>query len=393
MSDEEKVGLLSVSLNKASRNEEAKKKSYGSVQFSSSVMMFSDEQGRLKVRHGDHEDFVVRKGDKLELQQVCEKGCCIETHGKIVEEVDRVTGNVRWRIIDYALAQRSPTVSRIVNKFTFCTKSSSPRRRTSLNQKNATVIDIQDGGEEKCVLYVDGICCASEVAVVQGLLEPIPGVKKVNTNAILRETKVTFDSSLVSSKELVDKLNEASLDARVKKTTEKLYDSIDGDEQRVRTSNDDDDENTESSGTNLPKWNVLLAFVRTTTLFRTLHTDSIKHDPTNQLTTQVLWALSMIHYAASFLTRKLSRVESELLPSRLEMYLMNLQYLAVVSVVLALPPIAIRALSSASRFTFDVNILMTIAVIGSLGLQKYDEAAAVVVRSPSLASNSTRIIT
>ena len=56
-----------------------------------------------------------------------------------------------------------------------------------------------------------------------GLLERIPGVKKVNTNAILRETKVTFDSSLVSSKELVDKLNEASLDARVKKTTEKLY--------------------------------------------------------------------------------------------------------------------------------------------------------------------------
>ena len=67
---------------------------------------------------------------------------------------------------------------------------------------------------------------------------------------------------------------------------------------------------------------------------------------------------------------------------------MNLQYLAVVSVVLALPPIAIRALSSARRFTFDVNILMTIAVIGSLGLQKYDEAAAVVVRCPSFATKS-----
>ena len=227
MSNEEKVGLLSKSLKKGSRNEEEKrKKSYGSISFqsSNSVMLFSDEKGRLKVRHGDHEDFVVRKGDKLELQQVCEKGCCIETHGKIVEEVDKVTGNVRWRIVDYAVAQRSPSVARIVNKFTFCTKSSSsPRRRTSSKLKNATVIDIQDGGEEKCVLSVDGICCASEVAVVQGLLEPIPGVKKVNTNAILRETKVTFDSSLVSSKELVDKLNEASLDARVKKTTEKLY--------------------------------------------------------------------------------------------------------------------------------------------------------------------------
>ena len=282
--EEEKLSLLGIGGNY----------SYGSIQ-SSEVHVHADMNGQLKVRHNDHEDFVVRVGDHLELQHPsCEKGCCMDTHGEIVEEVDSVTGSVRWRIIDYTLASRSPTVARIVNHFSSCSKS--PRHVAS-KEKNSTTIEIKDGSEEKCVISVNGICCASEVAVVQGLLEPIPGVKKVNTNAILRETKVTFDSNLVSSKDLADKLNEASLGAHVKKTTEKLYDSIDGDNEiKVQKAKDDNvDETTQSS--NLPKWNVLLAFV--------------------------LWTLSMIHYAASYLTHELqlSRFGSRL-PSNLKMYVM-----------------------------------------------------------------------
>jgi copper chaperone CopZ len=335
MSVEEKEGLLSKSLKR-------KEKSYGST----NEKKENDFSQHLKVRHGDHDDYLIRVGDDLELfHPSCEKGCCVEKHGKLVEEVDSVTGHSSWRIVEYKMNARSPCVAQILNRFHTCCGTRKTKNSKS-PKKMSTVIQIDEGGEQKCTIAVEGICCATEVAVVKKLLESVSGVKSVKTNVILRETKVIFDSSLVSSQKLVDKLNEASLGARVKNTTERQYDSIDD----VDTKQEED----ETSGMNLPKWNVLLAFL--------------------------LWAFSMFHYAAPYVTRVLKRTRiGSKLPVHFELYLTNFQYLAVVSVILALPPIAIRALSSARRLTFDVNILMSVAVIGALGLQKYDEAAAVVV--------------
>lgn len=55
----------------------------------------------------------------------------------------------------------------------------------------------------------------------------------------------------------------------------------------------------------------------------------------------------------------------------------NLKYVAVVSVAFGLPPIALKAAASLRSFRFDINCLMTAAVIGALALQDFTEAATV----------------
>lgn len=55
-----------------------------------------------------------------------------------------------------------------------------------------------------------------------------------------------------------------------------------------------------------------------------------------------------------------------------------LEYVGCLSVVVGLPPIAIKAFKTMRRYRFDTNCLMFFASIGAVGLQDYPEAAAVV---------------
>jgi len=56
-----------------------------------------------------------------------------------------------------------------------------------------------------------------------------------------------------------------------------------------------------------------------------------------------------------------------------------LKFFSVVAVALALPNIALKGVKSLLRKTLDINFLMSLAVIGALGIQDYHEAATVVV--------------
>ena len=84
-------------------------------------------------------------------------------------------------------------------------------------------------------MNVQGICCPSEVPLINRLLKDLPGVSNINVNVTQRTTTVTHDNSMTSATDLVRALNSASLDASVGSSA---------------------DLNT---GTGLPRWNVLLS--------------------------------------------------------------------------------------------------------------------------------------
>merc|ERR1712159_37607 len=83
--------------------------------------------------------------------------------------------------------------------------------------------------------------------------------------------------------------------------------------------------------------------------------------PWNVIASGILWMLSLLHYAEA----SWEGFES-------------FKYIAIGSILLGLPPIAIKALGSARRCVLDINSLMTLAVIGAIGIGDYAEGAAVV---------------
>ena len=70
--------------------------------------------------------------------------------------------------------------------------------------------------ERRLELYVEGICCPSEVPIIENVLLPIEGVSEVVVAVPSKTTFVTHDPSLSSAADLVDALNTAGLGAYIK---------------------------------------------------------------------------------------------------------------------------------------------------------------------------------
>lgn len=72
------------------------------------------------------------------------------------------------------------------------------------------------GKLEKSYFDVLGICCPSEVPLVEKLLEPLPGVHKVSVVVPSRTVIVLHDASAISTAQIVKALNQARLEASVR---------------------------------------------------------------------------------------------------------------------------------------------------------------------------------
>jgi len=167
----------------------------------------------------------------------------------------------------------------------------------------------------RCLITVEGICCASEAPIIKKLLEPLTGVKKVLVNVPRREVMVDYLRSQTSPDVIVESLNN---DGRFKATL--VSKPADG-SKKVEI---------ESLKHKLPKWNVCLA--------------------------GVLWVVSMGYYDKST---------------------QFLKYFALASIAFAFPPVLKRCWASVKHYLLDINLLMTLAVIGACALQDFTEAAAV----------------
>eukprot|EP00961_Rhodomonas_salina_P112434 1512803-Rhodomonas_salina.4 len=90
----------------------------------------------------------------------------------------------------------------------------------------------------------------------------------------------------------------------------------------------------------------------------------------NILVGLVLWLVSMLSYLDN-VPWVTARVDSQIIE--------GFKYAGLLALALTFGPIALKATSSLRHASLDINILMTIAVIGACGLQQFSEAAAIAV--------------
>jgi len=165
----------------------------------------------------------------------------------------------------------------------------------------------------RCSLAVDGICCATEARIIRKLLEPQIGIKRVLVNVTRREVMVDYVGELTCPKAIIGHMND---DGRF---TARMLESQANEEARRG-----------SWKHQIPKWNIIVA--------------------------GLLWAVSLGHYNHST---------------------DYLKFVALVSILFAFPPVLRRCLASVRMCLLDINLLMTLAVVGAVVIQDFVEAAAV----------------
>ncbi|XP_043691100.1 putative inactive cadmium/zinc-transporting ATPase HMA3 isoform X2 [Telopea speciosissima] len=150
-----------------------------------------------------------------------------------------------------------------------------------------------------------GLCCSSEVPMIENIMKPLYGVKEVSVIAPTKTVIVVHDNLIISQTEIVTVLNRVGLEANVRAYGQQKY--------------------------------------------------------------QMKWP-SPYTVACGGL----------LLVSSFKFLFQPLQWVALVAVVVGLPPVASKAIAAIRSFTIDVNILMWIAAGGSIALGDYWEAATIV---------------
>ncbi|XP_050381765.1 putative inactive cadmium/zinc-transporting ATPase HMA3 isoform X2 [Argentina anserina] len=157
---------------------------------------------------------------------------------------------------------------------------------------------------QKSYFDVLGICCSSEVALVENILKPLDGVKEVSVILPSKTVIVVHDNHLISQIQIDEALNRARLESSVKVHVEKYK----------------------------KKWPSPYA-----------------------IASGVLLLLSLLKYVYS-----------------------PLQWLALGAVAAGIFPILMKCVSSIRNLKIDINILVIIAVIGTISMSDYVEAGTIV---------------
>nr|XP_009803733.1 PREDICTED: cadmium/zinc-transporting ATPase HMA3 isoform X3 [Nicotiana sylvestris] len=157
----------------------------------------------------------------------------------------------------------------------------------------------------KSYFDVLGICCTSEVVLVEKILKNLEGVKEVSVIVTTKTVIVIHDSLLISPQQIVKALNQARLEASIRVKGEKNYQK---------------------------KWPSPFA-----------------------IGSGILLGLSFLKY-----------------------FFAPFQWLALAAVAVGIPPIIFRGVAAVRNLTLDINILVLIAVAGSIVLHDYWEAGTIV---------------
>ncbi|KAA8535752.1 hypothetical protein F0562_030746 [Nyssa sinensis] len=160
---------------------------------------------------------------------------------------------------------------------------------------------------QKSYFDVLGLCCSSEVPLIEKILKPLEGVKNVSVIVPSKTVIVIHDNLLISQAQIVKALNQAGLEANVR-----VY----GD----------------NKGNYKKKWPSPYA-----------------------VACGILLVLSFLKYVCR-----------------------PFQWLALAAVAIGICPILMKAVAAIRNFTLDVNLLMIIAVVGSIVLKDYWEAGLIV---------------
>ncbi|KAL0308311.1 UNVERIFIED_CONTAM: Cadmium/zinc-transporting ATPase HMA2 [Sesamum radiatum] len=158
---------------------------------------------------------------------------------------------------------------------------------------------------QKSYFDVLGLCCSSEIPMIERILSSLDGVKDFSVIVPTKTVIVVHDSLLISQIQIVKALNQARLEANIRAYGEPNYKN---------------------------KWPSPYAVI-----------------------SGVLLLLSFLKYVYS-----------------------PLGWLALGAIAVGIIPILLKAVSAVRNLTLDINILVLIAVSGSIALHDYWEAATIV---------------
>eukprot|EP00939_MAST-03C_sp_MAST-3C-sp1_P001715 g1715.t1 len=171
------------------------------------------------------------------------------------------------------------------------------------------------------ILDVDGICCASEIPIVHASLKHVQGIHSTRVNVIGRSVTIQYNTKLCELRDVLRAINETGLCAR----------------ERRRKGRDDkhlDPRHQEETWSPFVAWGLRW----------------------NLIAAIVCWSLAFISVFGSE----------------------NWKYVGLGSVGFTIGPIAKRAYASLTRCLFDIHVLLTLAIVGAIGMGSFVEAAAVV---------------
>ncbi|KNA09246.1 hypothetical protein SOVF_155350 [Spinacia oleracea] len=171
--------------------------------------------------------------------------------------------------------------------------------------KKCDEVEKKGSSMEKSYFDVLGLCCSSEVPLIEKILKPLEGVVEVSVIVPSRTVIVVHDNLLISQQQIVKALNQARLEANVRVIGKASYRG---------------------------KW-----------------------PSPYVIFSGLLLALSFLKYVYH-----------------------PFQWLAVAAVAVGVWPILLRGVIAVRNFTLDVNILMLIAVVGTLVMRDYTEAGTIV---------------
>ena len=224
----------------------------------------------------------------------------------------------------------------------------------------------------KTTMIVRGICCPSEVPIIEQILVPMPGVTSVRINVIAKKVVVEHEEGKTPAATIVDALNRAHLDAII------LVKVRGGGAGGNGGSSSDTAAAAAMSGAAQapprPRWNVMLAALLWIVSLIS-HGDPDSAAATANATTPASIAAST---AAASAAAAADAVGHDVRHDAAH-GLQYLKYVALGAVALTLPPLFPRALSSLRRRIVDINVLLILAVVGAIAIGDYTEAAAVVV--------------
>lgn len=158
---------------------------------------------------------------------------------------------------------------------------------------------------QKSYFDVLGLCCSSEVPLIENILKPLEGIKEVSVIVPSRTVIVVHDTLVISQLQIVKALNQARLEANIR-----VY----GDEKHEK------------------RW-----------------------PSPYSLVSGFLLLLSLLKFVCH-----------------------PFKYLALGAVAVGAYPIILKAIVSIRNLRLDINILMIIAVIGTIAMNDYLEAGTIV---------------
>ena len=320
------------------------------------------------VRHGDHLDFVVN-GRLLHIVGAAVASDCGDScagavgHGRSAAVVDHGRLDVvraRECVAAAASAEASSDCVFGGGKYMPLAVSSvasgDATTQEALSQKAVADLVAAEhaGGAEASThtrLKVLGICCPSEVPLIHGILEKRAGVRSVKVIVPTKTVLVEHASRTATASQLVDALNAATLQAsllrsEVRRKAETVVD--------VAATGSDD--GLGKTPTTVPYKKRTLWSAVTSWYTKTFPDRSLPPWPTQVACACLLLSVFSV---VSSKTR-------------------GLRYVALVAVVVGLPPIARKAFGSLRNRVVDINTLMSLSVVGACALGYFGEGAAVV---------------